>query len=221
MTPSALKDLFRSDMKDAVAPYLWSDTDVWSYIDDAQKMFCRLTDGISDASTASVVDINVTAGDTWLNTHPSILKIRGATRTSDGRPVDILNYEDLAGRGIRFDGRKTPVCSLIIGMEENKARLTAVAAMNDAIKLLVFRLPLNDITAATVAAAVTFEIPAEHHRALMTWAKHLAYQKQDAEIFDKSKADEMEVGFRAYCADAKLEQGKKRHKVRTVAYGGI
>ena len=218
MTPAALLAMFRSEVKDAVAPYLWSDADVFQYIWDAEQMFCRLTNGITDASTAAVVDIPVAAGATWLTLHASILKIRGATRTSDGAELTILNYEDLAGRGLRFDGKKAPVSTVIVGMEENKLRLHAVASAVDAIKLLVFRLPL---AASYSAVSPSFEITATHHYHLLDWVKSLAYLKQDAETFDKSKSEECELRFRGYCEQAKREQDNKRHKVRSVVYGGL
>jgi hypothetical protein len=217
VTALELRNLFRSEMKDAVEPYLWSDPEVYTYLDDAQKMFCRLTNGIADATTAAVVDIDVEEGDTWLDLHASILKIRGATRTSDGAELAVLNYEDLAPRGIRFvAGTTERLSTLIVGMEENKLRLMAEASEDDAVKLLVFRLPIN-----TLAKGVALEIPEQHHYHLLPWAKRCALLKQDAETFDKSKAQEMEMTFRAYCADAKTEQNTKRHKIRTVAYGGI
>lgn len=219
MTPSALKTLFREDVRDTVAPFLWSNAEVWSYMDDAQKMFCRLTDGIGDATTPEVVQIPISAGDTWLELHPSILKIRAANRDSDGAPLDMLNFEDLAARGIRFeDGVTRELRLLVTGMEENKLRLVAPAAADDNVTLLVFRLPLLTITGRGDDA---LEIGEAHHRHLLIWMKHLAYSKQDTETFDKARADEMEARFRAYCADAKLEQARKRHKTRSVAYGGL
>ena len=42
----------------------------------------------------------------------------------------------------------------------------------------------------------------------------------DAETFDRRKADDYEVKFRAYCARAKAEQGRARRQVGTVQYGG-
>lgn len=220
MTPTALKDLFRAEMRDGAAPYLWSDVEVWAFMDEAQKMFCRLTDGIPDATTEAVVDIDVTEGDEWVDMHASILKIRGATRTSDGKPLIVLNYEDLEGRGIRFDGTTSELTTLIVGMEDNKLRLGGVASEDDAIKLLVFRLPLTEINATTVAASATLEIPTIHHRHLLKWMAHLAYGKKDSEAYDEKAAANAELSFRTYCRDALIEQGKKRHKVRVVRYGG-
>lgn len=218
MTADQLKALFRQEMADTAEPYLWSDVEVYAYLDDAQKMFCRLTDGISDATTAAVVEIEVSAGDTWLDLHPAIKKIRAASRESDGAPLTLLNYEDLAPRGLRFDGSVNVVSTVITGMEENKLRLAAVASLDDVIKLLVFRLPLTTLS----ASEQTLEIGEEHHIHLLPWAKSRALLKQDGEVFDREKSEELETIFRGYCARALQEQGLKRHKgVRSVRYGGL
>lgn len=217
MTSNELLSTFRREMRDTVEPYLWASEDVYRYIDDAQKMFCRLTDGISDATTPEVVDIAVAIGDTWLDLHPSILKIRSAHRASDGRPVTVLNYEDLPTLGLRFDGTSGDLCTVIAGMEEDKLRLTKLAIAADTLRLLVFRLPIVDIDGADQE----LEIPSQHHYHLLEWVKSLALLKQDAETFDKAKSEEHEGRFRAYCARAKQEQQMKRHKVRVVRYGGL
>lgn len=208
---------FRFDVADTVEPYLWKDEEVYTYLDDAQKMFCRLTDGIADATTVAVVDITVSVNDEFKDLHDSILKIRGATRTSDGRELSVINYEDMAGLGLRFDGSTGPIERLIVGMEEGKVRVSPKASVADAIKLLVFRLPINTLS----ETVQDLEIPAQHHLHLLLWAKKLAYSKQDAETLDKRKAQDFELQFRNYCAAVRVEQQKKRHKVRVVAYGGI
>ena len=84
MDSTALYELFRSDVRDDVAPYLWSDTEVYSYMDDAQKMFCRLQGGIADA-TSPVTRISVAVGDVFVQISPTILKLREARRSTDGR----------------------------------------------------------------------------------------------------------------------------------------
>ena len=86
------------------------------------------------------------------------------------------------------------------------------------IELRVFRLPLVDITDA---GDEEFEIDEQHHMALLLWAKAMAYGKEDAETFNKSKRDDYEVRFRSYCAEAKKEQGRLRRDVGVVAYGGL
>lgn len=216
MTPVELLALFRSEMSDTEETYFWSNSEFYTYLDDAQKMFCRLTDGISDASTKSVVELAFTPGTEWFKLHRSILKIRTAIRVSNGKPVSIYNVEDMATKGMRFDARTGPLTALIEGMEENKARAYPTPSDEDTIRLTVFRLPLT-----TVDKDAELEIAEQHHINLLDWVKYRAYSKQDAETLDKNKARDFEDRFRAYCNQAKLEQQRKRHKVRTVNYGGL
>lgn len=218
MTPAEVLSLFRTEMNDSVTPYLWSDAEVYAYMDDAQRMFCRYTDGIADATTSAVCTIAVAQNATWLTLHEAILKIRAITRASDGRPIDVINFEDMAARGIRLDGTTGPIDQVIVGMEENKLRAVKTVSLADTLNLVVFRLPLTTLTGAN---GQTLEIPAQHHPHLLLWMKRRAYLKQDSETYDEVKSIDFENAFRAYCAQAKQEQGNKRHKVRTVAYGGI
>jgi hypothetical protein len=212
-----LLELFRREMSDEADEFLWSDPDVYGYMDDAQKMFCRLTDGIGDATTVDLTQIAVEVDDEWLDLSPLILKIRSAYVISTGTPLEVVNEEDILARGLRFDGSTGPIRRLIVGVEEDKVRVNPKASVADTIQLSVFRLPATDID----DEAQAFEIPAQHVRHLLLWMKHLAFGKVDADTFNAAKSIGYETKFRDYCAAAKTEQQKKRHKVRTVAYGGI
>lgn len=216
MTSGELLKLFRSEMSDDVAPYLWSNSDVYGYIDDAQKMFCRKTDGIPDATTPAVIQVSVAPNTIWVDTHPSIRKYRAATRQDTGRPVEIINQEDMPGRGMFYDGKTGPVSAFVIGEEGDKARVYPKSSETMVIELLVFRLPLVSITEDQ-----DFEISEPHHRHLLLWIKSLAYLKQDAETFNKSLGKEFEDKFYAYCDAATLEARKQKHKTRVVQYGGV
>jgi hypothetical protein len=217
LNSTELLDLFRREMADTAKPYLWSDDDVYGYIDDAQKMFCRKTDGIADATTQAVVEIYLEAGDDWVDLHPSILTIRDVSR-SDGCPVEVLNREDMPSRGLRFDGLAGQVRRLVIGMQENKARVHPVSNEETTLHLIVYRLPLEDIT---FDGDQEFEVGSQHHPHLLAWVKARAYGKQDADTVDEKKKLKFEGEFLAYCRAVKLEQARKRHKPRTVMYGGL
>ena len=232
MTPTQLKDLFRSDVRDEASPPLWTDTEIFVYMDDAQKMFCREGGGIAD-STTTICTLQVTAGDTYLDYDPRILKLRDLRRVSDGRNVNILSFEDLGhpGRaqddygqstsfgtgGVKFNTNPTAVTGVVVGMDANKLRLVAPAVADDTLQAIVYRMPLEDITASSTA----FEIDAHHHRHLLNWMKHLAHEKQDAETYDRGRSMEFRDKFLAYCDQAKAERERREHKYRTVAYGGI
>lgn len=219
MNSQELLRLFRSDVSDEAAPPLWSDVDIYSYIDDAQKQFCRLTGGIPDASTAEVTEVVAIVAAPTVELHESILKIRAAYRTSDGREVEIVNYEDMPAKGLRFDGSDGPVRRLVIGMDENVARWLPIPDAQETVQLVVDRLPLCEVTASK--APQKLEVSHKHHHGLMHWMKARAYGKQDAETYNKVKSVEFEAKFRQYCADAKQEKDRKKHKTRVVQYGGL
>jgi hypothetical protein len=65
------------------------------------------------------------------------------------------------------------------------------------------------------------DIEEDHHLHLLKWMKSLAYQKQDAETFDKTKSTEAEQAFRNYCLQSKTEWERYKTKVRSVVYGGL
>lgn len=226
MDLTTLHGLFRSDVRDQATPYLWSDAEIFSYIDDAQKMFCRLQGGIADASSA-VTQLAVTAGDAFVPVSPTILKIRNARR-ADGYDLEILNFEDLLFRpsadsdygfrpGFRIDNTVGTVKAVVVGMEANRLRLVHIPQEDLTINLIVYRLPLVTITGGTGQA---LEIDEQHHRHLLHWMKHLAHQKQDAETYDRGRSETFRAEFLAYCDQAKAERERREHKYRTVAYGG-
>lgn len=288
MNTTDLVDQYRSEMGDTEKPYLWSDQLIYGYAGDAQKQFCRWTNGISDARTPAVTKLAILPGTQWYETHPSILKVRTVQRTDTGRDVALVNAERMSQFGVQFDGRTGPLKYLVMGLEAHALRawpipstagrltlasvgitpiaaatlplvssagayfgqsvsglgiaagttVTAVAPtsvglslattaavpaatpiyLDLTIEMTVFRLPL---TAITDDGDQALEIDEQHHSHLLLWMKHLGYDKQDAETFDRRKSDDFAQRFNTYCAEAKKEQDRARRVVGAVAYGGI
>ena len=218
MTPAALLGLFRSEMADTVAPYFWSNVDVYSYIDDAQKMFCRLTDGIPDAYQPALTRIPVVPGTEWYTLSPLILKIRAVTFALTGRAVEVFTPETATTYGVRFDGATGPTKAVVTGLRENAVRVWPVPDQTVDLELSVFRLPLTTINGTALEA---FEIAEHHHLHLLTWAKARAYLKQDAECFDRARSAEFDQMFRGYCHEVLREQSRKRRTTGTTVYGGL
>jgi hypothetical protein len=226
MDSTSLIKLFRADVNDTLKPYLWTDPELLSYLDDAQKMFARLTGGISDASS-DVTRLEGLAGEAFVTISPRILKIRQVQRVSDARDLDILNFEDLQNtlavddygfqQGFKLDNQQGEVRAVISGMEQGKLRLLRIPEADVSLQMIVYRMPLKDI----VDFDQKLEIEEQHHRHLMLWMRALGHQKPDAETYDRTMAQAYEAKFYGYCDQAKAERERKEHKYRTVAYGGI
>lgn len=218
MNSTELLELFREEMSDTQAPHLWSDALLFAYMNEAQEMFCRLTEGIEDSSTADVCRLAIAPAADWYPISRKILKIRQATRSDTGTQIRLINAEKAPQEGVRFDGRPGPLKALVTGLEKHKLRAWPLPSEAVTVELSVFRLPLDRITGN---GNQDFEIDEQHHMALLMWMKHRAYGKEDAETFDRRKADDWEARFRLYCEQAKEEQVRARHVPSTVAYGGI
>lgn len=217
MTTDELLAVFRTETTDAVAPYFWADPLLYTYMNDAQKMFCRLTEGIEDSSTTDVCRLSVEAGTEWYPLSKLILKVREATDMTTGRPYDVVNAEKASEQGILFRGQTGPLRAFVTGLEKSKLRAWPKPNADTTVELRVFRLPLENITGEDQ----DFEIDEQHHLALLLWMKHRAYGVEDADVFDRFKSEEYEQKFRAYCAAARVEQERARRTVGTVTYGGI
>lgn len=225
MTPAELYERFRSNVVDTERPYLWTDDEVYSYLDAAQQMFYRLTQGV-----AAVMTVDFSAGDTFVPISDRILKIRRAALTSDGRPLELVNFEQLesTSRGddygrssswspLQLDATTGPVKAVVLGMVDYQLRLVSIPDADGTLELIVERSALEDIT----EASTEFEVPSAHHLYLLLWAEHLAYSKQDAETVDKTKAVQREESFKAYCSMSMDEKNLRKHVPRSIAYGGL
>lgn len=226
MTPLHLYARFRSDVVDVVEPFLWSADEVYGYMDDAQGMLCRLTDGIRDSSSEAA-QAQVSAGEPWVEIHPAVLRIRSISLASTGKDIRLLSYGDVAGADkMNYPFPATNEMNLtgnvlvaIVDMEDGKLRLVRIPAADDTLNLIVERLPLCEISKRNVPDR--FEVRQEHHLHLLLWMKHLAYAKQDAETFNEAKSREFQAAFVAYCDQAKLEKARRNQTPRLMAYGGL
>lgn len=226
MNSSELYDTFRSDVVDIERPYLWSDDEVWRYMNDAYFMFVRLTGGIPDYTTDATI-VPITAAEKTSEMHPSILRIVAAYRVSDGREIRVINPTDVPMmrdddygqvRPIWRDTAPGEVRYMMIGAQQHTCQWMQVPLVDDEANLIIQRLPLTKITGDSQEFT---DVNEEHHFHLLSWMKSLAYRKSDAETFNPKAAAENEMAFRNYCSEARAELERKKHKSRSVAYGGL
>lgn len=235
MTPQDIITRFREQVADEDPPYLWGDEEALVFLVDAQDMFCRLTGGIADMTVPSgqqgspatrLVDLAVTQGQPYTAHSPYILRIRSVWLRTLAMEVPTVSEGDIPrlvvndygtrlnwGRGLSLDDNDIgDVRWAVLGIIRNQIRWLRVPNAADTARLHVYRLPYPRIT----GEKDTLEIDEQHHLHLVKWMKHLAYSKEDSETYDKQLADKNEKLFRDYCAEARGEIDRQRHKTRVV-----
>ena len=227
MTPDELLEQFRSDVSDTAQPYLWSDEEIYRYMNSAYRQFVRQTGGIADFTTEDVCEVPFSAGDQVVDLHPSILRIMKASLASDGRKVSVKNItdmDDLTGEADYGQPQSIDLNTVgymkyvVIGEQKNKARLVYIPDTAGTLKLNVYRLPLNNVVDSS---SNLDEVEEDHHEYLSLWMQHRAYSKHDADAYDPRLAEKRQQEFMAYCSYVKNEWERYKHKTRTVTYGGL
>lgn len=231
MNSGDLYRLFRSDVDDTARPYLWSDAEVYRYMNDAYRQFVRLTGGIPDVVSDDTI-VDVVAGEAFSRISPRILRIRQAYLESSRRDLIIVNEQGAGGmvgsdygaaKSMLHDTTQGAINYMVVGLQRDQSsglvRWMRVPAENDTVRLSIYRLPMR--YADEGDEEFTFpEIGEEHIEWLLLWMKARAYGKQDAETYDRGRRDANVADFNAYCRSAKAEWERYKHKTRVVAYGG-
>ena len=226
MNTTGLYDAFRSDVVDTARPYLWKDEEVWRYMNDAYFQFVRKTGGVADF-TSDACAVDIVAFEPIANIHKSVMRIMSATRRSDKHPIEIINGADIGRmrssdygqiKQLVMDEKLGPVRYMVHGLQRGSVRWVQVPEVNDVVDLHIYRMPLEGVTGPDQELV---DVDEEHHLRLLDWMKHLAYKKQDAEMFNPQASAANEESFLNYCAQVKAEWERYKHKTRVVAYGGL
>lgn len=238
MILQGLIDYWRKQVSDESAPYLWDDTEALLFAIDAQDTFvrrmggisCNTTDAASDPTNLQLHDLVLTTNTPYTAFSPYILRIRSGKLLTAKQsikfiseaqaPISSVQLHDYnSGQAPTYldDTDTGPVTAAVIGLVDYQLRWVKVPASADSCRLHVYRLPYPRI----VDQDGTLEIEEQHHLALSLWMKALAYNKEDAECYDKNLADKNEAAFEKYCATAKAEKDRVRFKPRIVHYGGL
>lgn len=219
----------RERLDDKVEPYLWSDTELYLFLDLAQKRFVKKTDMLRTGTICTTITVPIAEDYEFVTFDDSILRIRSASLESDSRTIRVINANEVEEYGIETDygvsltgawrTRTGTPEYLVCDIDEGKGRVIPIPTADDTLQLVVDRLPIKDITVGGDPDAL--EIRDDDHRfGLIDWVAHLAYKKDDVETFDPDKSEKARMSFEAMCMEAKYEIRRRRRAVGNVRYGG-
>lgn len=210
----------RLDLDDTESgAYLWSDDELYRYVDRAQRQFARLTNIFRDGNPV-YAQITLVPDQREYSLDPVLLSIEHAYLVSSGQPLALRNSDEmLAEYGMTYSWRETTGEPRYIIRDEgiDTIQVAPIPVTADTIQLIVTRLPLKTVSADNT----TLELVDDRHvDALLLYAKHLAYSKHDVETYEADFAVKYERDFRALCEEYRQEIVRKRRRPGNVAYGG-
>lgn len=203
MTLAELRALFREEAGDTAEPFLWPNSILNLYANEAQTEACRRGHLLRDSVTA-ICQIAVTAGDPIVELDPRILDIQRMRLASQFIQLRGISVQEMDDSIPGWENQTGLPWRGVTDYQSNAIRLWPSPAANDVLKLSVIRLPLVDMVADTDEP----EIRKEYHPQLVQWMLHRAYAKQDSEVFDANKSQtalanfEKEFGSRSSARNA-------------------
>lgn len=236
MQAGQIVTMFRREVDDPLVPggqvqepdadSLWKDTEIAGYLQEAVIELARRTLFFNTSKT-----ISYQADQELIERPEGYLDMRaeGAYRVdgSDRVPLLLRNMvemdeamtDDYGLRGMsKWITEKGPPKVLVTDYEQGHFKMAPIPEQAGSVQLFYYHYPVINIVGTT--GDVEFE--ALHHiRALLSWMKYLAYQKQDAETLDLRRSEMFGLQFEreADRLDGEVKRGRRRPG--NVAYGGL
>ena len=213
----------RSDLVAGDSDYLWSDTRLIRYIDQAQRRFARGGLVIRDGTTPLVTEVTLSAPATL---DPSILAIISAQFTGDVADLARAGHAAFQtyhqpdpyyfnptylstvqpGKPLAYSSDEFLTADPYGSMGVVNFRVFPPPIHDydgQVIKLRVIRMPLIRLTDPTVSLEAVPEVPEEHHMDMLDWAAYLALRKADIDAGMPERANEFRQSFEAHVMEAR------------------
>lgn len=195
MTLGELIQYLRSELlRDKEQPYLWSDSALTRYLNEAQDQFARRTHWLVDEESSFTV-LETEVGEQVYSLDPRVVFLY-AVYNDEGRalrdgPRRQMSNQPGAAKPTAF------TCDAATG----KLRLYPAPDAVYTLYLRVARTPLQPL----VNDADAPEIPEEYHLALCDWVAYRALRNNDVETIQMAPADAFRASWELSVRDAKRE----------------
>ncbi len=179
---------FRRAVDDLEAPHFWTDEDIVGYLNEAVQEACERAKLLEDRATPAVCFITLEPGKSTYPLHPSVLEIKRLTLR--GRRLQEASVEELdCSFGAWEQRRGVPLYFILeqaAGRSAPHVCFVPEPLEADTVSMTVYRGALDYLRPQACRSEP--EIPARYHLRLLDWILHRAYLRQDAEIFNETKA---------------------------------
>lgn len=169
---------WRRQLDDGSTPYGWDPEELVEYANRVVEDFARECWLIEDASS-SITTLTTAADQPSYSISEKILRIDRAKISSQNHPLVTATRQEFDARWLGWETAEsaTPRYLIFQGVGEGTVRLMPTPDDIYTINMVVYRLPLTDLSASTLDGVP--EIPSRYHRLLDDGVYALAYGKHD------------------------------------------
>jgi hypothetical protein len=189
---------FRTDADDFGNPPLWSDEEIARYLSEGEEEAAIRKHLLYDDYTTALCVYPVPTGQSRIKRNAKVFEVSKVwlqTHASqEPRPLRLMDRDDLDGVQPNWKrDRGDPDFAVVT---ETDITLAGLISRPYILTLEGYRLPLKPLSADNDGQEP--EIGPVHHRFLVYWALHRAYQKPDSETLNPSKSATALADFEAY-----------------------
>jgi len=226
----------RTDRVSGTSDYLWEDSTLVTYINEAQRRFAVRGLVLRDGSTPAVTEVELLEGVDTYELHPSVLAVISAKMSDQQADLNRVGHSLLNAYRAPSDTWMDPNyftslpdgASLAFSTDEELSygdgtSLSVVtlrvypkpsaAVAGKTIKLRVVRKPLVVFTADDLDLdpedQPSPEIPEDHHIEMLDWAAYLALRIVDDDAGAPKRAAEFAQTFESHVQEAKATAMRK------------
>lgn len=197
----------------------WTSVEIRRALSEAEREACMRADLIRDTVTDKIVRNAVEAGRSTVLLAPSVYKVEGAYRESDGIAVTEVDEETLRLMDPRWreqtGTRMEHFITQALPSERLQLRLFPIPGVDDTLVLDVRRLPRYELEGDDDEP----EIAPRHHDALVDFAVYRCFSKRDPDTYDPARATDALALFTANFGerpDASLQRKRRERERDTI-----
>lgn len=219
----SLIGIFRDRMDDNTLPHLWSDDRIVDWFDEAQREFARVTHIFKDTAL-----LTITADNPYTVMPEDFLEYRTGRSDIQKNNIVNLNLIEANNAAISDDYGRVHVndwldstgapTTIILDIIEGQGRLVPIPTEDDTITMFYARYPKKSITASSSKTELTNP---QHQKLLVIYARAMAYDDQDSDVFDSNQAAKFMQEFLDKLDMYKAQIANSTRRAGVVRYGGI
>lgn len=214
----------RTDRVKGTSDYLWRDSTLVTFIDEAQRRFAVRSLALRDATTDEVTKVVLKAGQTTYPLHTAVISVMTAKRAARDADLTRVGHSIFSAYMSPTDAFQDPAS--YTGIPPGETRLWSTdeavndifgdsfsqislrvypaptaAQEGDVIRLRVIRKPLAKLVPSALGAVP--EIPEDHHIEMLDWAAYLALRIVDDDAGAPKRAAEFAASFESHVTEAR------------------